>query len=412
MYRAGGKPSEDPLKLEIIDDFTYRLTFTEAFGDFMYYLARKKYSAYTDWIKPSHFLKQYHIEYTSLEKMKPDLDKEQLGEDWWKLFAAKDVPHWRLTRKKAIGFPTLAPWHRVEGPPELIVMERNPYYFKVDAEGKQLPYIDRLESAYVSDTQLANMRVVDGEFDFLREDTGLNQMPLYKEYEAKGGFRAVLVDNTVTPSMLEINYTFADPAWREVVNDRRFREALNYAINRKEINDSVYYGLYGMPKSIPFEYNPDKAGQLLDEMVMNNRDAQGYRLGPGGKTFEFLFEVRDAAPDLIPTAELVTEHLKEVGIFVNMKTVTRALWGTRASANEIKATLIWVNTETRPYVWDDYLPGAGRWGNPWRQWYNTGGDSGEEPPAWIKKLYEVHERVMQAPPMSQQRTAAIADLRA
>lgn len=409
-YRAGCKPSAEPMNLEIIDDYTFKISFTEPFGDFVYYLARKKYSGYTDLIKPKHYLKKFHIKYTSLEALEPYLEAEELNDEWWELFSIKEALHWDLTRRNAIGFPVLNPWQRVEGPSGQIVMERNPYYYKVDIEGKQLPYIDKIVSDYVSDTQIANMRVLNGEVDFLREDTGLNKLPLYKNYEDKGGYRTVLLDNTVTPTMLEINYTYDDSVWQEVVRDKRFRTALNLAIDREEIIESVYYGLYNKPKTIPSEYNPEKAKELLDEMGLDKKDNEGYRIGPDGKTFEFRLELADHAPDLIPVAELLVEHFRDIDIKATMKTISTTLWGTRAGANEIMATVFWVNAETRPYVWDDYLPGNSRWGIPWKQWYDTNGESGIEPPAWIKEVFNLHEDIMKAAPMSAERKNAIEAL--
>ena len=59
-----------------------------------------------------------------------------------KLFNGKDVSGWCENCLQAIGFPQLGPWVRVEGPEEEVVTRRNPYYFAVDADGNQLPYLD------------------------------------------------------------------------------------------------------------------------------------------------------------------------------------------------------------------------------------------------------------------------------
>ena len=59
--------------------------------------------------------------------------------------------------------------------PGIKVFERNPYYFKVDTEGKQLPYIDKIVSVQVEDVEMVNQRVLAGDVDFLRESTALGQ---------------------------------------------------------------------------------------------------------------------------------------------------------------------------------------------------------------------------------------------
>ncbi|MCF8002587.1 MAG: hypothetical protein K9K76_12120, partial [Halanaerobiales bacterium] len=57
--------------------------------------------------------------------------------------------NWELTRQDAIGFPTLYPWERVESPSGVIEFKRNPYFFKVDEQGNQLPYIEKVKSREV-----------------------------------------------------------------------------------------------------------------------------------------------------------------------------------------------------------------------------------------------------------------------
>ena len=71
-----------------------------------------------------------------------------------------------MTRARCIGYPTLTPWVSVASEsPGIMVFERNPYYFKVDTEGKQLPYIDKIVSVQVEDVEMVNQRVLAGDVD-------------------------------------------------------------------------------------------------------------------------------------------------------------------------------------------------------------------------------------------------------
>jgi peptide/nickel transport system substrate-binding protein len=400
-FKSGGKPDGEPMKLEILDKYSFRISFKEPYGGFLREITVKGWSGYTDLLKPSHYLKQFHIKYTTLEKLKPLLEKEGFKDEWWQLFHLKDFTNWEQTQAKSIGFPVLTPWILVKAAGGIYEWERNPYYFKVDTAGNQLPYVDKIISTQVQDAEMANMRVLTGEVNFLRESTALIKLPLYKQNEKKAGYKVSLLEMHVDPSAIYLNLTYKDPTWRKVVRDVRFRRAINMAINRKEIIDSVYYGFASPPKTVPSEYNPAKAEQLLDEMGMK-RGPDGWRLGPDGKVFEILIESGAHAPDLMPAAELVTEHLKAIGLKVSLKRIDPSLWGQRLAANEVQACIIWsVQPMWKDGTWTDYLP-TSQWAPEWARWYSTNGKEGEEPPADIKQLYKIHEGRLAAIPYSTQ----------
>ncbi|MCR6669378.1 MAG: ABC transporter substrate-binding protein [archaeon YNP-WB-040] len=402
-FRSAGKPDGEPMKLEILDKYSFRISFKEPYGGFLREITVKGWSGYTDLIKPAHYLRQFHIKYTSIEKLKPLLEKEGLKDEWWQLFNLKDFSNWEQTQASSIGFPVLTPWRLVKASGGIYEWERNPYYFKVDTAGNQLPYIDKLISIQVQDAEMANMKVLTGEVNFLRESTALIKLPLYKQNEKKAGYRTHLLDMHVDPSCLWLNPTYKDPTWRKVVRDIRFRRALNMAINRKEIIDSVYYGLASLPKTVPNEYNPAKAEQLLDEIGMK-KGPDGWRLGPDGKVFEILIECGAQAPDLMPVGELLVEHFKRIGIKTMLKRLDPSLLGQRLAANEVQGYIIW-NPQpqwrdmTSPQI--TYLP-CNNWAPEWANWYTTGGKTGEEPPSDIKQLYKLHEGRLAATPYSPQ----------
>jgi peptide/nickel transport system substrate-binding protein len=87
----------------------------------------------------------------------------------------------------------------------------------------------------------------------------------------------------------------------------------------------------------------------------------------------------------MPVGELITEHLKSVGIKATLKRIDPQLYGQRWSANEIQVGLLWCHG---PGEVNRYTSGAIR-APEWTRWYNTEGKEGEEPPEWIKKAYEI-----------------------
>ncbi|MGI6704795.1 MAG: ABC transporter substrate-binding protein [Clostridia bacterium] len=396
-YRDGGKPDGQPMKLEIIDDYTFKISFNEPYGGFLLRIAIQGWISYTDLLKPKHYLQQFHKKYVNEEELEAKIAEAgfQPGE-WWNLFNDKDITNWEMCQTKSVGFPNLQPWYLTKTSAEKFTFKRNPYYFKVDAEGNQLPYIDVLENILVPDTEVLNTKILAGEVDYTRESTALPKLPLYKENEERSGFKTVLLDTHGRPGDIFFNLTNEDPVWREVVRDVRFRQAISLGINRQEIIDSVYYGCAELPDKLnPSEYDVEKANKLLDEMGLDKKNDEGWRLGPDGKPFEIFFEVSSRVPETIPETELVVEFLKDLGLKTSMKTIDSALWGTRLNANGLFATV----ERTNHYWWDGIASYRANYFSPlWWSWYNSNGKTGEEPPADVLEFFENMRKISVASP--------------
>lgn len=371
-------------KLEVMDDFTFKAVFEEPNGRFLRTLAIENWPDYSQILKPKHYLQQFHIEYTPLADMKALLDQEGFGEDWTKLFLLKDAFQRNITGRTAVGMPVLNPWVIVSVSEDTFTYERNPYYFKVDEDGKQLPYIDRIVSPKVQDGEMENMKVIVGEADVLRRNAALMKLPLYKENEEKGGYTTLILNyHLFSPVTLYLNMTYADPSYRETVGDIRFRKAVSMGIDNQEIIDSVYLQQGSIPALMPAGFDPDEANKLLDEMGMEV-GSNGFRTAPDGKPFSMLIEISGAAVDQVPTAELISSHLKNnLMLDVSFKKIDNTLYTQRNGANEIQATIFWAFDAMA----DDEA--STRWMNfaapLWASWKNSKGESGEEPPDWAKE---------------------------
>ncbi|AEE96394.1 ABC transporter substrate-binding protein [Mahella australiensis] len=402
--RAGNSPDGAPVKLEVLDQYTFKYIFDKPYGGLLAVMAIQGWRGYTDFLKPKHYLQKFHPKYTSKEEL-DKLVKEAKYETWVQLFSFKDITNWEVTRKEAVGFPGLYPWILTSVQNQVYTYERNPYYFKVDAEGNQLPYIDKVVSTQVQDAEMSTMKQIAGEVDFARETMAMTKISMYKENE-KNGYKTYMANMHVTPTDIWLNQTYNDPTWRKVVQDKRFRQALNYAIDRSEVIDAIYYGFAEPSTIIPSEYSPEKANQLLDEMGLNKKDSEGFRLGPDGKRFTINFEVQNAAPDIIPLTQLVVEYWKNVGIYTTMKTIDSTLWGQRNAANELQASMIWSHTPL--WYMADWLQGY--WAPLWWNWWGTRGQqkrtevkdaegkvvktiAPEEPPEDVKAFYSEIDKI-------------------
>lgn len=401
--RSGNTATGEPLKLEVLDAYTYRVTFDQAYGGFDVQVAIVGWKGYTDFLKPKHYMTQFHADYTPLAELAPMIQEAELSAgEWWTLFTAKDHTNWDNTTQTAVGFPYLNPWVMVSTSPVMEQYERNPYYFKVDEEGQQFPYIDKIDDRLVENVETIVMSVMAGEVDFLYEAGAMPSVPVYKDNEEKGGYNTVLLRSHTEPATVYINMTYDNDVWRQVVRDIRFRQALNYSLNRQEIIDTVWLGFGAeLPEHIPNEYSVDKAKALLDEMGLDQLDDEGFRLGPDGNTFEIPFEIANRTPEMLPTAELVVEFFNVVGLKTTLKTIDNSLRSQRSSANELMAT---IERNTQPPWWQRhtgwYMPGE--WGRLWETWRTSGGESGEEPPPEVKEFVETAAKTMVVPPQERQ----------
>ena len=192
-------------------------------------------------------------------------------------------------------------------------MERNPYFWWVDTEGRQLPYIDQVTFDLVTDGEVINLKASAGELDFQFRHLSPTNLTLFKENEERGGYRTLTyIHDREQDGIISINLSNKDPDKRAVVSDARFRKAMSHALNRNDINELVYGGLAGIPaQAQPFpespfhlpelatayvDYDPDKANALLDEMGLSARDGRGFRLGLSGEPFSLTLEITDNFP--------------------------------------------------------------------------------------------------------------------
>jgi len=432
-FRTGGSSQGTLMTFTVLDDMTFSIKFDGPYGGFPVYISIKGWAGYTDLLKPAHFLKQFHIDYA--EECHGSLDAyyefikpfaESLGyydpteeSVWVYVFNAIDMTNWELTSSVAAltsktyaglidtNFPVLYPYVMVSSEGGVMLWERNPYYQRVDAEGNQLPYIDYFESTYVEDPQLVQMKIISGDVDLERDRATIDNVALYKENEASGGFTAYIRPQHITPSDAIINITYglnadgtlkddeASQAWQEVVNLVDFRKAMAYAIDGAEIIDSVYYGFGEVNTTYSgATYDPDYANELLDGLGMLDVDGDGYRETPSGKQLAWFIFNANNTPDLVPVSELYVEFWREIGLNCTVQTIEGSLFDTMMAANEIPMSCFWLH-EGQLWHYADYV--LGRWAPLYEDWYKNGGLTGAEvaaglePDEQVKEFYRIYD---------------------
>ena len=396
----------EPVQVSIVDDYSFSLTFAKSYGLFLGQVSQQPAGYF---MRPSHYMKQYHKDYTDMEKIVPVMQEQGYDTaEWGKFYtsfavggtdAANHIP----TRfPNAIEAPSLHPWHVIEEPnPGEFILERNPYFFKIDPIGQQLPYIDRAHRVFVNNLEVMNAKVVAGETDVQFQYIRLGDVPLFKSNEEKAGYRTMLLPAWQQQVLVYFpNLTPADPVYAAVTQDKRFRQAISLAIDRKEIRRSIFldFGRIAQvspPRGVDFwkphmdtafvEYDVDAANALLDEMGLEWDDKREYRLLPDGRRLSIPFMYYEVTPTATPGAELFAEYMGPIGIDTQIKQVDGRLWW--ASDSEPRFSNWWnptMNFTFGPMKFNV----AGR---AWNAWHNSGGESGQEPPPEARRLYELRE---------------------
>lgn len=409
MFRDGGATTGAPMTYEFVDDATFKIQFGESYGGFLVYMSIKGWAGYTEILKPSHILKQFHKDFA--EECHGSLDAYYefispfaavLGYDdpkadlvWTYVFNQVDMTNWEntdpndaLTSVYFAGlfdqdFPVLYPYRMESAGSNVTTFARNPYYHKVDAAGQQLPYVDYLTSTQVESQDLIQMSIISGDADWVRMTATIDNLALYRENEETGGYTTYIRMQHVTPTDVSININYGlntdgtvkddneSQAWQEVATDIRFRQALAYAIDSEEIIDAVYYGFADVNTSyFNATYDPDFARQLLDEMGMKDLDGDGYRETPSGKTLSWMIWNYDEASDIIPVSELYVQFWDEIGLKCSVNTTDNSLLNAKQSANEIPMRVLWVH-EGELWHYGDWIINS--WAPLYSLWYSNGG---------------------------------------
>jgi len=398
---------------EKIDDQTVTLKFVASYGTFLTELATPLAQEPVLWAK--HYCMQYHPTYN--KDIQTMVDATNAVEDWPGLFRLKCGEVEAPNRWSNVERPTLDPWiitgEGYSAGSTQVVMERNPYFWQVDTEGNQLPYIDTLEMNVAQDNQAIVLEAIAGNIDMQRRRISqLSNKPVFAENAEKGGFKILDMQNSNSNIMsIHFNFTHKDPEMRALMRNKDVRVALSLAIDREEIIDIVYQGqgepwqVGPRPSHILYDerlgrqytnYDPDKANELLDKAGYGKRDSEDYRLLPSGKRFAFNIQYTGIEqPDWGDSLEIIAQQWKKIGVEVNVSSVERSIYYSRGEANE-HDIMVWgapggLDPTLSPRNVLAVHPQASWFAIPWTRWYLSGGKDGEEPTESMKKRLALYD---------------------
>ncbi len=398
------KSGEADTEFRVIDDYTVQFTFGAPYALLPKMLAFRGSFEFEN--IASHYLKQFHPKYADRDAIDQMVDSEDF-EDWTQLFGAK------RNEMANTELPVVNAWVITQDwPDKRMILERNPYYYKVDQAGNQLPYIDRVISPFVANAELARLMVLDGQTDYQYKFMGFTDYTMLKEGEDEGGYKVLQWDVGGGWVGLYMNQNQQDPEKQELFHDVRFRKALSHAIDRDTLNDLMMFGVGSSRQMLPVEADPyyvegsgytaiefdqAEANRLLDEVGLDQRNNQGFRLLPSGKVLELTIETfeYEVGTPAIEFYSVVVEQWAEVGVKATAKQIARELWSQRAFTGDIEIPgygAAGLNWDMDP-LW--YIPTFHNtyWAPLYGLWYNSGGKEGVEPPQEIRQLQEWYDEL-------------------
>lgn len=344
---------------------------------------------------PSGYLKQFHKDHADPVTLHARVRHAHVR-DWGALHERMS----RMYRPENPALPTLDPWRNVTPlPAEQFTFQRNPYFHRIDQNGRQLPYVDEVTMT-IGTNSLVPAKTAAGEADlqaryirfdnytFLKEASKRMNFDVRLWKRAEGSFCALLP-----------NLNAIDPVWRDLNRDVRYRRALSVAINRRDVNKVIFFGLAvesgntALPESPLYDprlaklwtqHDPALADRLLDEAGLSRRDSDGVRLLRDGRRLEFTIETAGENTEETDILDLLKQDLYAVGIKIYPRSTQRDVFRRRILAGQTVMSA-WAgmdNALVAPEMEPDALAPTSsaqfQWPR-WGQYHETNGREGEAP---------------------------------
>lgn len=414
--------------MEKIDDTTFTLQFAAPFPAWLEVLSTSTVAGHFNggetgggFVAPHHYLEQFHADFVGEEEANT-LAEEAGFENWHLHLLAKNNSHVNPE------LPGLTPWIAVTTNSSTeYVLERNPYFWAVDTEGNQLPYLDGITLELVEELEVLNLRAIAGNYTVQGRHIDFAKLPVIRENEEAGDY---FVDfwgsSTRNPVAIYFNMDYAgDPEIAEfTVGSRDFRKALSLAIERSEINETFFLGVGNEASLCPANASPyfpsdrwdeefagfnlEEANAILDSIGLEQKDAEGFRLLPSGERLVLSIDAVSGA--FLPYPEIgerIAQMWQEIGIQLQVNPVERSLSEERMNANE-HMMYLFETGEWNPETATRLIPGN-RWGYPATQWGSTPNPdpADYDGPQWLKDQILKHWEAIQTPDPEQRRARYI-----
>jgi peptide/nickel transport system substrate-binding protein len=331
-WTFGGKVTD----LEKVDDYTIRWHFGEPYPLRVFFLM----DTFDFDVSPAHVYRQFHPKYNN------KMDYEDFAN---------------------VGFPDatpvvgMSPWvpilYKAE---QVLVLVRNPYFWMVDEQGQQLPYLDELWFVYKGSDTGRTTAFLAGEVDMTNSaNPKMFSMLLEKEQDPGSPFRLVW-DEPHIAFRLILNQSMhvgikddRDRALREMNRNVKFRQAISHIIDREGIVRALFpgpqlmpwYGAYPMGSLfwdenyiVKYPYDLEKAKSLLGELGFRDTNGDGILNWPAGTAaagLELVIPLNlGDSPQQTQIGELLEPLFRDAGISLKLDILQGPIAEQRMNAGE------------------------------------------------------------------------------
>ena len=322
------------------------------------------------------------------------------------------------------GIPTLNSFNLRAGESRsdtVVHLDRNPYYFKVDAKGQQLPYCDAIVMTKISAEGQDQLMFRSSELDLI--EVGMQDIA---SIMTDMGDKAVLrTFSSVDWGGVKVtfNYTHTDKNYAELFNNIKFRQAISIAVDRTQVAELLSDGFLLPGQCAPqpgnfgydeewinkwTEYDVATAKKLLEEcgLVMGSDGFYNFADGSDFLLTFYTYTDTGAATNEYPILE---QYYKAIGIQTAVKDFEVAAFDMAIDNNEWTAVLgphtsiggLSMKDRVAPFV---PVQQAAEWYGEFGTWVGTNGASGVEPTGDFAKLVEIWKK-WEATPKADERDA-------
>jgi len=262
-------------------------------------------------------------------------------------------------------------------PGQRLVFDRNPRYWKKDAAGLQLPYLDQVILEIVPDQNAELVRLQAGEIDMLQQQIRPEDIATLRPLEKQGKLRIIELGVSADPDMFFFN--LRDPFWasdprRGWITRAEFRQAISHAVDREAYANSVFLGA-GVPiwgpitsgnhnwfsPNIPrYGFSIERAKELLAGIGLVNRDADEWLEDASGTEARFSVLVYRGNTSLERGAAILRDDLQKVGIAVDVVPLEQGALIDRMLKGQFESIFFIVNaTSLDPAMNSDFWLSSG-----------------------------------------------------
>ncbi|MDR2462860.1 MAG: ABC transporter substrate-binding protein [Verrucomicrobiales bacterium] len=322
--------SGKPLSYEKVDDHTVRFTTPELYAPFLNDIGVA--------ILPKHCLEAAYRDGTLLKQ--------------WTVATGINKPS-----SMACSGPFKILSYR---PGDRLLMTPNPHYWRADADGQRLPYIDLYVAKFVKDNNAVLVNFCTGQTEASSippADVGWvrNARETYRfTIDSQGPATSIgFIWFNMNPGKNKKGGSFLPPHKLRWFQDTRFRQAVSHGFNRQGIISGVYFGrateLHSIisegnikwynPNTPRFEYDPARAAALLADMNLR-KDAGGVLRDADGHAVEFEVLVPSASVTAPQIMTSFKEDMRELGIGVKISYIDFGTMLARTEASDYEAGIM------------------------------------------------------------------------